>query len=96
MLQAEPTLALFVAEHCAVSTIGNLGEACKQIFHDSQVTSKIKNVFGLHFQKLLREDIADQKYSVLNDESTNVSVVKVLGIVMRCTGVSLLVTTFYP
>lgn len=92
--QAEATLALFVAEHCAMNTMDHLGEACKWIFQDSQVASKIKihrtkctniikNVLGPHFEKSWQDDIGHQKYSVLIDESTDISVLKVLGIAIR-------------
>lgn len=92
--QAEATLALFVAEHCAMNSVDHLGEACRGIFDDSKVASKIrmhrtkctnviKNVLGPHFASSLRDDVGEQKYSVLMDESTDISVVKVLGIVIR-------------
>ncbi|KAH9376351.1 hypothetical protein HPB48_000386 [Haemaphysalis longicornis] len=77
-----------------MNTTDHLGEACKRIFQDSKVASNIKihrtkctnvikNVLAPHFENSLREDIAEQKYSVLIDESTDISVVKVLGIVIR-------------
>ncbi|CAN8031714.1 unnamed protein product, partial [Ixodes persulcatus] len=92
--QAEGTLALYVAEHGAMNSVDHLGQACSQMFGDSKIASKIKmhrtkctnvikNVLGPHFESLLREDVAEQKYSVLIDESTDISVVKVLGIVIR-------------
>ena len=43
----------------------------------------IVNVFGPHFSQCLREDIGDAKYSLMIDESTDVSVVKLLGVVIR-------------
>lgn len=43
----------------------------------------IKNILGPHFQLILREDIADQKFSLLLDESTDISVKKYLGMAVR-------------
>ncbi|KAG0445717.1 hypothetical protein HPB47_016292 [Ixodes persulcatus] len=88
--QAEGTLALYVAEHGAMNSVDHLGEACTLMFGDSKIASKIKmhrtkctnvikNVLGPHFESLLREDVAEQTYSVLIDESTDISVVKVQG-----------------
>lgn len=87
-------LALFVSEHCTMNSIDHLSEACCLMFQDSVLASKIKmhrtkstnvieNVLALHFESLLCKDVGAQKFGVLIDESTDVSVIKVLGIVIR-------------
>lgn len=51
--------------------------------HRTKCSAVIKNVLAPHFKQMLFEDIGSQKYSVLLDESTDLSVSKLLGIVIR-------------
>ncbi|KAG0430474.1 hypothetical protein HPB47_022676 [Ixodes persulcatus] len=51
--------------------------------HRTKCTNVVKNVLGPHFEALLREDVCDQKYSFQIDESTDISLINVLGIVIR-------------
>ena len=92
--QAEGRLALVVAEHTSFLTIDHLSEACKKAFYDSIATKNLKlhrtkcrniivNVLVPHFRKILREDVGDSHYSILIDESTDITVTKLLGVVMR-------------
>lgn len=89
--QAEGSLALFVSSHCAVMSCDHLSELCKTKFKDSDTASKlqihrtkcsavIKNVLRPHFVENMRQDIGDSMYSILIDESTDISVTKFLGI----------------
>lgn len=92
--RTECVLALYIAEHSSIRHIDHLTEACKKCFKDSKSTSDMKlhrtkctqiinDTLAPHFKQELRSDIGDQKYSLLLDESTDVSVTKYLGIVVR-------------
>lgn len=48
--------------------------------HRSKCTAIISNVIGPHFTQCLEETIGDSYYSILIDESTDISVLKFLGI----------------
>ena len=50
--------------------------------HRSKCTSIIKNVLSPHFEEELKCDIGSNKYSLLLDESNDVSVTKMLGILV--------------
>lgn len=89
--EAEAAISLFVAAHCSVLSCDHLGELCHTYFkeseaalnmklHRSKCTAIIKNVLGPHFDDSLRESIGDGYYSILIDESTDISVLKFLGI----------------
>lgn len=92
--RAECTLALYIAEHSSIRHIDHLTDVCKKCFNDSKsitdmklhrtkCTQVINDILAPHFEKELLSDIGDQKYSLLLDESTDVSVTKYLGIVVR-------------
>ncbi|CAH2086585.1 unnamed protein product [Euphydryas editha] len=92
--RAEAAMALFIAEHCSVVTVEHLGEMCKKLFSDSKYghdihihrtkcSEIINEVLGPHFKESLRLDICDQKFSLILDESTDISVMKCLGIAIR-------------
>lgn len=51
--------------------------------HRTKCTEVIKNVLAPHFVEELIKDIGQQKYSLIIDESTNISTSKQLGIVIR-------------
>ena len=84
---------MFVSEHCSLLASDHLSELCKCAFSDSKFsdirlhrtkcTEIIKNVLAPHFSQELVADIGDQKYSLKIDESTDISVVKLLGISVR-------------
>jgi len=88
---AEGAIRLFIAAHCSILSCDHLGELCKKYFKESKAASYIKlhrskctaiisNVLGPHFAQCLKESIGDSFYSILIDESTDISVLKFLGI----------------
>lgn len=89
-LEQEAALCLFVAQHTALAQIDHLGNLCTKNFdggtagrirlHRTKCTSIIKNILGKHFSEDLRRDIGDSKYSLLLDETTDISITKLLGI----------------
>lgn len=92
--KAEGQLALFVAEHTSISNIDHLTDLCKQVFCDSKwakdikmhrtkCTQVINQVLAPHFRETLLQDVGSQKYGIILDESTDVSVSKYLGIIIR-------------
>lgn len=89
----EAQLALFIAEHCSMNTSDHLVDVVKKCFgddkrgmemslHRTKCTAVIKHVMMPHFVSKLREDINGRKFSLLLDESTDISVTKYLGIVI--------------
>lgn len=92
--KAEGTLSLFICEHTALSIVDHLSEMCKRTFSDSRSTENmrlhrtkctniINDISGPHFVSELTKDIGNSKFSILHDESTDISVTKVLGISIR-------------
>lgn len=94
---AEAKLSLFIAEHCAVSTVDHLSELIRSTFGDSKMSQvKLKrtkcaaiivNVLAPHFLSNLVNDMENNPYSLILDESTDISVKKLLGVVVRFTNV---------
>lgn len=92
--KAEATMALAIAEHCSLLACDHIGEACKAAFSDStaathfkmhrtKCTEMINGVLAPYFLKKLVADVGDHSFSLLLDESTDVSVSKYLGVVIR-------------
>lgn len=92
--KAEGDLSLFVAAHTSFLTVDHLSELCKHCFCDSKSATNIKlhrskcksiivNILAPHFTDNLRSDIGDGKYSILIDESTDIAVIKLLGVTIR-------------
>lgn len=91
--KTESSLALFICEHSAIMAVNHLTELCKLRFHDSKqsdiklhrtkCTNIIKNVLTPHFIQEIVKDLGDREYSLLLDESTDISVVKMLGVSIR-------------
>lgn len=88
--EQEAALALYISQHSAIALVDHLSSLCKNKFDDSvsctqmklhrtKCTSIIKNVLATHFVEDLRIDIGDSKFSLLLDESTDISVAKLLG-----------------
>lgn len=104
--KAECSLALFICEHASILTTDHLSEMCKKTFsgsqsadlrlHRTKCTNIIKNVLAPHFYQELVADIKDQEYSLLIDESTDISVSKLLGVTVRYFSESLkkIISTF--
>lgn len=89
--QAEGAICLFVAAHSSVLSCDHLGELCKKCFKSSEAADSMKlhrtkctgiicNVLAPHFQKELKNKINNGPFSILIDESTDISVLKFLGI----------------
>lgn len=87
-------MSLFVAEHCSLRVVDHLSELCKSCFKDSKACKNLRlkwskcsaivcNVLAPHFSGNLNADIADGKFSQLIDESNDISVIILLGIVIR-------------
>ena len=90
---AEVRAALFIAEHCSILTCDHLTDFCKAAFPNSKIatgmklrrtkcSALLKNVLKPHFLDDLKQDIGDEKFSLLLDESTDISYTKYLGIVI--------------
>jgi hypothetical protein len=90
----ELKLAIYIAEHSSVAAVDHLGEVISSLDDKSEHLSKIrlhrtkccrlqKYVLGPCFMKELRNDIGNNFYSVIVDESTNVANVQCLGIMVR-------------
>lgn len=104
---AEGRVALFVAEHCSIATADHLSGVIKKSFSDSHTArnyrmkrtkcaSLLKNVLYPHFKDDLSADIGGSKFSVIIDESTDVSVSKLLSIaiIYYSTAKAKIVTSF--
>lgn len=92
--EAEGRLSMYIAIHAAFLTVGHLSEACKNSFCDSKPAPNMRlhrikcknfivNIFAPHFLDSLKDDIGDAKYSLLIDESTDIAVIKLLGVTIR-------------
>lgn len=89
----EAKLSLFIAEHCSIMTVNHLTDLCKSCFSDSKCsdimlkrskcTAIIKNVWSPYFLKQLVQDLGDNPYSLMIDESTDITVNKMLGVAIR-------------
>jgi len=94
-LIAIAALSLFVVCHAAVRTVDHLTDLCKRIYsgvhsitsnlklHRTKCSAIIRNVMSPFFCRKLRGDIGDGFFSLLLDESTDISVHKHLGICIR-------------
>ncbi|XP_031328721.1 uncharacterized protein LOC116159845 [Photinus pyralis] len=96
----EAQLCMYSAVHTSVRSIDHLSDLHKDYsetikIHRTKCTQIIKNVIGPHFRKALIEDIGNNPYSLIIDESTDISVSKMLGIVIRYHSINLnkIVTT---
>lgn len=77
---------MFCARHTAINPVGHMSDLCSLHFGAKDIklqrtkcTSIIKYVLAPHFDEELRKDIGDSKFSLLIDESTDISINKVLG-----------------
>ncbi|XP_061728457.1 uncharacterized protein LOC133533482 [Cydia pomonella] len=86
----EARLALYTAAHTSIRVVDHLGDVINHThkeddkihLHRTKCTQIIKNVLAPHFSQNLIEDLKDQSYSLLIDESTDIAVHKYLGIVI--------------
>ncbi|XP_054740561.1 uncharacterized protein LOC129246064 isoform X1 [Anastrepha obliqua] len=92
--RAELANALYVASHTAICSVDHLSTIQRNSFHDSSIATGIKlarskcsalirNVLCPYFKNRLLSDIGSNPYSLIIDESTDISVKKYLGIVIR-------------
>jgi hypothetical protein len=81
--QKEGKTCLFVAAHTSINVVEHLCEIQDVPFHRTKCTNIIKNVVGPYFLNDLLLDIGDKYYSLIIDESTDVTVLKMLGLVIR-------------
>lgn len=77
--------------HSSIRTVDHLGEVTnhshekdidKIQLHRTKCSEIIKNVLAPHFTEVLKEDLKDQSYSLLIDESTDIAVQKYLGLIV--------------
>lgn len=91
---AEVRNALFIAQHCSIMSCDHLVNLSKCIFTDSDIAKSqqmhrtkcsaiIKNVLSEHFMKELKNDIGNNPFSLLIDESTDLSTIKFLGFTIK-------------
>jgi hypothetical protein len=82
---------MFVAAHISILPVNHLGELCKKVFHGCDSANELKlhrtkctniivNSLAPHFNDDLLNSIGSRHYSILIDESINISVIKLLGI----------------
>ena len=87
----EGNIAMFMSCHCAIMNCDHLVDLCKNTIHDSKIASKlkmhrtkcsaiIKNVLSTHFEDDLINDIGNGNFSLLLDESNDITVFKMLGV----------------
>jgi hypothetical protein len=86
-------IATHVAIHSAIRTCDHMVSLCNTCFTNSKksgfklsrtkCTSLIVNILDPHFRKLLKEDISNCPYSLILNESTDISVQKLLGVVVK-------------
>lgn len=91
--EVEGRLYLFIAAHTSIRTIDHLNDIYKVYFsgvnsadylqlHRTKCSNIIKNVICPYFIENLKEDIGSSPYSLIIDESTDISVQKYLGIII--------------
>ena len=87
----EGSLAMFLCCHCAIRNCDHLVDLLKNNvcnnkaidevkMHRTKCTNIIKNVLCPHFEEDLRCDVGSNKFSLLLDESNDISVIKMLGV----------------
>lgn len=89
----EAQLSLYAAVHTSIAAVDHLSDLHKDYeesihLHRTKCTSIIKNALGPHFQKELLSDIGNDVFSLILDESTDIAVYKMLGVVIRYFSIS--------
>lgn len=90
---AQAKLSTFIAMHCAIRSADHLNNITSSCFsksiasdfkmHRTKCGAIISNVIGPYFESLLLEKLKNKKFSLLIDESTDISLHKMLGVVVR-------------
>ena len=93
--KAEIKIAAFIVEHnLSFQVMDHLSEVIKESFPDSKIAmefsckhtktrSIVKNVIARKFRNQLQETLRQRKFSIIIDESTDISSTKQLAIVVR-------------
>lgn len=104
---AELKIAVYVAQHSSIKTVDHLGELLPKLdsttsfqnlkVHRTKCTMLIKNVIGSSLHEDLILEIGNSSYSLIIDESTDLTTTKQLCIMIRYFSISKndCVTTFY-
>jgi len=105
---AELKIAAFISEHCSLLTVDHLIHILPQLdpssatlknlkLHRTKCSMLIKNVLGPSMLQDLIDEIGDSPYSIIIDESTDLSTQKILCIMVRFFShkTRQVVTTFY-
>lgn len=84
--QPEASLSMYLAVHSSIAAVDHLAGVCKSQFdcssiklHRTKCSKVINNVLCPHFNEELAKDIGNSYFSILVDESTDVSYTKILG-----------------
>lgn len=91
--RAEAWACMYVACHSTIRGVEHISYGCNSKFQDSRAagmklqktkcTAVIRNLLAPHFSRVLRSDLADNPFSLLIDETTDIECKKILGIVIR-------------
>ena len=86
----ELTMSLYSAVHTNMASMDELCNIIQAKFgrtslnlHRTKVTALIKKVLSPHFRLELKKDLANAPFSLLIDESTDISTVKLLAVAIR-------------
>lgn len=88
---AEAALSLFVINHCSIRSVDHLSDLTRRFFkgadhasllrlHRTKCSGLIRNILFQHFKSELQSDIDSGHFSLLIDESTDISVIKLLAV----------------
>ncbi|XP_039303305.1 uncharacterized protein LOC120357262 [Solenopsis invicta] len=100
---AEVKLALYVACHTSINAVDHLNEVCKIAFpgntsnlrlHRSKCTCILNNVLAPYFQHNLITDIGSSTFSLIIDESTDISTQKYLVVAVHYSSLLLVVSLY--
>lgn len=105
---AELKLAVYIAEHSAIQSVDHLGEILPSIdpksevlgtlkIHRTKCSMLIKNVLGPVMMQEMIADVGDSSYSLIADETTDITTDKILCMMIRYFSERKqdIITTFY-
>ncbi len=86
--RSEIRIAAYIACHTSINAVDDLSDILKDEMgtfqmHRTKCTAIIKSVLAPHFREELMEDIGESPYSLYLDESTDISVNKLLCICVK-------------
>uniref|UniRef100_H3ANX4 Uncharacterized protein n=1 Tax=Latimeria chalumnae TaxID=7897 RepID=H3ANX4_LATCH len=84
----EIRIATYVATNTSINAVDELGEILKEEFgafqmHRTKCTALVNSLLGPYFRQQLLDDVGTSPYSLLADESTDISVHKLLCICIK-------------